>query len=81
VLALTVFWLLPQIRETQFECRSRTVYEMDEFTGKGKVFSMINQVPFHEDIFCLIKYHAMETHWESEGIAPYILNNVGTRRM
>jgi len=54
---------------------------MDEFTGKGKVFSMINQVPFHEDIFCLIKYHAMETHWESEGIAPYILNNVGTRRM
>jgi hypothetical protein len=39
---------------------------------------VFNKVPRHEDIYCLIKHHAMNTYWGSGGIAPHILN-LGTR--
>jgi len=34
---------------------------------------MLNKLPRHETILCLIKHHTMKT-WRNGGIAPQILN-------
>jgi len=46
---------------------------------KGKVVSVLNQAPHHEDILCLIKHQAVETYG-GRGIAPRILT-LGSRWM
>jgi hypothetical protein len=48
--------------------------------AKKKDVPVLNKIPRHKDIFIdLIKQHAVETYWQSEGKAPRILN-LGTRR-
>jgi len=45
---------------------------------ESQVVPVLNKVPRHNDIPCLIKHQAMKTEWGTRGIAPRIIN-LGTR--